>query len=258
LRTHHNESSPRTLWFAVAATALSAPCGGLWSFQIPDSIIALSKRESIPGGVLVLLELISEEAVPVWRTPYDDKMEKHEAWVKQQKRMQAQMAETHLSPAEKQERWFARMKAENFERQAEAKKKLVEDEQRREIVVREALGSQRVSINVVAQACKRFLAKECLVNPDESIHDIVERVLWSMVSSEVAAEKVGNMLDVWQSWTEGGGMTKAQYEMVGEEKELFAYAACILHLVKDTAGTGGNIVSDLQESLRMWKKVRLG
>lgn len=258
LRTHHNEPSPTPLWFAVAATALSAPRGGLWSFQIPDSIITLSKRESIPGGVLILLDLISEEAVPAWRTPCDDKMEKHEAWVKQQKQIQAQMAELRLSPAERQERWFERMKQEDFERDAERKRKLVEDELKEETVVREALSSQRVSSGVVAGACKLFLVRKGEVGSEVTMHDIVERVLWSMVCSEEIAEKMGCMLDSWRCWAEGGGMTKAHFEMLGKEKEMFAYAAGILCLVKETAGVGGNIVSDLQESLRMWKKVRLG
>jgi hypothetical protein len=258
LRTHHNEPNARPLWFAVAATAFSAPRGGLWSFQIPDPILALSNRESVPGGVLVLLDLIAEDAVPAWRTPYDDKMEKHEAWVKQQKKLQSQMAEMHLSPAERQEQWFKRMREENFERQAEQKRKLVEEEQRKEVVLREALVSQRVSIGVVSEACKVFLIKEGIVGSEATTAEVVEKLLWAMVSSGDIAEKMGEMLDAWQRWAEGGGMTKAHFEMVSEDKLFFAYAACILQLIKDTAGAGGNIVSDLQESLRMWKKVRLG
>lgn len=150
------------------------------------------------------------------------------------------------------------MKQENFERAAERKRKLVEDELKQETVLREALSSQRVSADVVAEACKLFLAKEGEVGSESTTHNVVEKVLWSMVSSEAIAEKMGGMLDSWRCWAEGGGMTKAHYERVGREKVMFAYAACVLCLVKDTAGVGGNIVSDLQESLRMWKKARLG
>jgi len=68
-----------------------------------------------------------------------------------------------------------------------------------------------------------------------------------------------DMLDAWKSWAEGGGMTKVQFEKVKQEQLSFAYAACVLCLIKDTSGgAAGSIVSDLQECLRMWRKVRLG
>jgi hypothetical protein len=259
LRGFHNEPNPRALWFACTATALGAPQGGLWAFGIPEDIVTFSNRESIPGGVMVLLDLVPEDAVPTWRTPYDDKMEKHEAWVKQQKDIQVRMEDMKLTPAERTQKWFARQRVENLERQADQKRKLLVEEQKKETDVKEALGSQRMSTVAVAEACRQWLIKGRYVHEGSDITSIVERVLWEMVQTEEMARTIAEMLDMWKSWAEGGGMTKTHFEKVKEAQLAFAYAACVLCIIKEASGSAsGRIVSDLQECLRMWRKVRLG
>lgn len=259
LRGYHNEPNSRALWFACAVTALGAPHGGLWAYGIPEDVIAFSKREGIPGGALVLLDLIPEDAVPVWRTPYDSKMEEHEQWVKRQKQMQQQMADLKLTPQERSQRFHQRAREENFEREAERKRKALEAEQRRETELKEALSSQRLGISAVAEASRLWLVKQRFVHDGADVESIVERVLWEMVKEEEMARSIAEMLDAWKSWTEGGGMTKAQFEVVKSQQTTFAYASCVLCLISQASGSAsGRIVSDLQECLRMWRKVRLG
>ncbi|KAF2423127.1 hypothetical protein EJ08DRAFT_652953 [Tothia fuscella] len=261
LRSHHNEPNARALWFACAVTALGAPQGGLWAYGIPEDIIAFSKRESIPGGALVLLGLISEEAIPEWRTVtvYDNKMEEHEEWLKRQKHMQRAMDDLKLTPQERAQQFHKRAREENLERQAEGRRKEVEAEQRKETELKEALSSQRVGISVVAEANRLWLIKKDNVHDEADMEAIVERVLWEMAKEEETARAIAGMLDAWKSWTEGGGMTKAQFELIKNQQLTFAYAACVLCLISQASGSlSGRIVSDLQECLRMWRKVRLG
>jgi hypothetical protein len=259
LRAYHNEPNPRALWFACAVTALGAPQGGLWAFGIPEDIVAFSTRESIPGGSMVLMDLISEDAVPTWRTPYDDKMEKHEAWVQQQKKLQLQMEEMKLTPQERTKRWLARQHSEHFEREAERKRKELEAEQKLETDIKEALSSQRMGMAAVADACRQWLIKQQHALEGEDVGSIVERILWEMVKSEEMARAIAEMLDAWKSWAEGGGMTKMHFERAKEDRLIFAYAACVLYSINQASGSAaGRVVSDLQECLRMWRKVRLG
>jgi hypothetical protein len=259
LRSYHNEANPRALWFACAVTALGAPQGGLWAYGISEDIVVFSSRESVPGGVMVLLDFVPEDAVPTWRTPYDDKMEKHEAWVKQQKDIQLRMEEMKLSPDERTKRWMARQRSENFEREAERKRKELEAEQRQETDIKEALISQRMSIVAVADASRQWLVNKRHVDQGADIMTIVEKVLWEMIKSEEMARAIAESLDTWKSWTESGGMTKTHFERVKESQLAFAYAACVLCVIHRSSGSAsGRIVSDLQECLRMWRKVRLG
>jgi hypothetical protein len=259
LRSYHNEPNARAFWFACAVTALGAPHGGLWAFGIPEDIVSFSNRESIPGGIMVLMDLVSEDAVPTWRTPYDDKMEKHEAWVKQQKNLQRQMEEMKLTPEERTKRWMSRQHSEHFEREADRKRKELEAEQKLETDIKEALGSQRMTMAAVADACRQWLIKQQHVLEGTDVGSIVERVLWEMVKSEEMARVIAEMLDSWKTWAEGGGMTKMHYINVKEDRLAFAYAACVLYAINQASGSAsGRIVSDLQECLRMWRKVRLG
>jgi hypothetical protein len=254
-----SETNASAMWFASAATALGAPLGGLWSFAVPDEIIALSRLDSVPCGVMVLLELVEEDSVPAWRTVFDDdmnRMEQHHAFLDRAKRMHE---EHRLPHAERQKAMMKRVDEEFRQQQFEREKKRLEMERRKLSETVEALGSARLGVGPVAEANRKWMIKNGHAKEGDSIKDIVESLLWEMVRWQERAHEVARMLEAWKGWVDNGGMTKAQFELVKSSQLQFAYASCVLSLVKDTAGsTSGSVVSDLQECLRIWKRVRLG
>jgi hypothetical protein len=259
LRSVHNAYNPSALWFSCAATALGAPQGGLWSFAIPDDILALSNLDSVPCGVLVLMGIVGDDAVPAWRTPYDDEMERVEKQHRFMERSRKMMEESRLPVAERQKVMTKRMQDEFREQQFENQKKRVEAEKRKAAEMVEALGSQRLGIAPIAEASRKWLVEKGYVGEKEGVHGIVEVLLWEMVRVQEVTAEVAKMLDTWKNWADNGGMTKAQFDFVKESPLTFAYAACILCLIKESGGiTSSSVVSDLQECLRMWKRVRLG
>jgi hypothetical protein len=148
---------------------------------------------------------------------------------------------------------------DHYARIEASRRKDVEDERKREEDVREGLASQRLGVGMVAEACRKWLVEEKKVLEGVEVVDVVGNVLWEMVRDVRFAVEVAAMLDMWKEWAEGGGMTKAHFEAVKKDKLHFAYATCILCLIRGTAGSAaGSVVSDLQDCLRMWRKVRLG
>jgi hypothetical protein len=255
----HNEHNSAAQWFSSAATALGAPLGGLWSYAVPDEIIALSKLDSVPCGVLVLMGLAADADVPAWRPLYDDDLERVERQQKVVERGRHMMEESRLPVAERQAAVLKRMQTEMQQQQFDNQKKRVEAERRKAAEMVEALGSQRLGIGRVAAAARNWLLGKGLASEEEESADIVERLLWEMIRSLDVTAAVARMLDAWKNWADNGGMTKAQFEYVKGEQLAFAYAACVLCLIRETEGSmSGSVVSDLQDCLRMWRRVRLG
>jgi hypothetical protein len=259
MHSSHGSPVPAPTWFASAATALGADQGSLWAYTIPPAIVSLAQRETVPGAVLVLLNLIAEDAVPAFRTPFDDKMAEHEAWVAQQKRNQRSMEQLRMTPEERTKAFHKNFMDDHLARIEADRRRAVEDERKKEEDLREALVSQRVSTGMVAEACRKWLVGQKKVMEGDGVVDVVASVLWEMVRDPTFANELARMLEMWKEWTEGGGMTKVHFEFVKKDMLYFAYAACVLSLIRDSAGSvAGSVVSDLQDCLRMWRKVRLG
>ena len=261
LRCRPNEPSRTATWFTSAATALRAHEGGLWAYAIPTAILTFSKRETVPCGVLVLLGALADDAVPTWRTPsaFDDKIEAHGRHVAQMERLRRMTDEMRLPPEQQRRAREARVRDELMATQYEMQRKRLEEEKRREVEVQEALRSQRLGVAVVAEAMRSWLIEKKHVPEGETLAIVVERVLWEMIREPEMASAVVEVLEMWQGWAESGGMTKAHFELVKSQMLVFAYAACVLYIIAESAANGsGRVVSDMQECLRMWKNVRLG
>ncbi|KAL9097582.1 MAG: hypothetical protein Q9165_000478 [Trypethelium subeluteriae] len=96
------------------------------------------------------------------------------------------------------------------------------------------------------------LGKEVLVT-------VVERVLYLMVDDPDLAAGVVGILELWKEWGEVSGMTVQHLQMLRRELRRFAYSAVIMGIIKEAAtAQASSVVSDLQECLGAWKKVRLG
>jgi hypothetical protein len=257
---HANEgNNSAAMWFSCAATALSAPRGGLWSFSIPPAVTTFCLLDSVPCGVMELWGFMTTEETPVWRTPVDNSMEEIEKREREQKRIRTMMDESRLKGQAWHEAVHKRFHEERREKQFAEERRVVEEQRRKAAEMVEALGSARMGIRPVAEACRKWLVGKELVAAGDDIAAIVERLLWEMVTKQEAAFEMARVLDLWKHWADNGGMTKSQYDEMQQSLTAFAYASCLLYLIADTAeAMSGSVVSDLQECLRLWKRIRLG
>jgi len=259
LQTHHNEPNSTATWFCSGATALRAHEGGLWAFAIPEDIIHLSRRDVIPCGAMVLFDFLTDKDVPAWRTERDQTMENFEKQQKMMSQSRELLEEMRLPPEERRKAQEARMRKQMADFHYESQKRRLEEERRREDEVKEALVSQKLTVGRVAEASRGWLEKEKHVGEGLSVALVCEKALWEMIFDEEFAKSIADMLDSWNSWAENGGISRAQFEDLKSKKVIFAYAACLLGVIKDSSGAGaGDLVVDMRECLRMWKKVRLG
>lgn len=259
----HSSMPPTSLWFNATLTALGATLGGLWSFNPPSYIVAFSHRESIPCDVLVLLDLLSDSAVPSWRSPPDEtekeeEFEKHQRFLKGAREVHREL---RFPPEQAREARMIRMQEEAAQFQRETIRSQMRQEGLAEREMRDALASPKLSVQVVGEAARRWLVKNTEVDDEVgiTIRGIVEDTLYNMIASQELARNVAGMLERWRSWTESGGMAKSNHEEVKEGLKEFCFAACMLAVIRETSvHPAGSVVSDLQEVLRMWRKVRLG
>ena len=76
LNTRHLEvdelmANTTGIWFASAITAFGTSSQTiLWNYKIPSEVLAFSKKDTLPCGVLVLLDIIDESITPEWSTQY--------------------------------------------------------------------------------------------------------------------------------------------------------------------------------------------
>lgn len=261
LRASRAEPSAAATWFCSAATALRAHEGGLWAYSIPSDILALSRKEIVPCGVMCLLQLIPEDQVPTWRTPstHDRKLEEFEEHQKMHNRLRAQAEEMRLPPAQAQAARISRINREMSDMLAETQRRQMREEKAREMEVIEALSSQRLGATLVAEANRKWLVEQGHVSADMSLVNIVEGLLFEMLRSEEKTRSVVDMLEAWRQWAEGGGMTRIQYDMVRDHRLEFAHAALFLEVIRESSSaTASTLVADMQECLRLWRTVRLG
>jgi hypothetical protein len=209
---------------------------------------------------LVLLSIIPESQTPEWSTHYNDVEEDREAEFRRMRdNTRALMNESYLSPAD-------RAKAQR-ERQARTHNEWVDklndrrrrDEQRAETRIVEALQSPKWEHNLVAHHFLTWLKKEGHVQEDHNMRRAVEVILWRMVCDANFAAETGGMLDSWKAFIDNGGMRKADYLAIKESVVSFAYASLMVAVIADSVtAASGSLAMDLQECVRVWKKVRLG
>ncbi|KAH7125516.1 hypothetical protein B0J11DRAFT_528597 [Dendryphion nanum] len=246
-------------WFCCGATAFESPQGGLWSYSIPDDIVSVARRESVPCGVMVMIGAMNDADVPTWRTPHDDKAERFERHVKFMEQSRKMNEEMRLPPDQREAARKKRLDAEGMAFHQDFQRKLMRDEQRREGEILEAMQSQKLPITVVAEANRKWLLRKFELPEDTALLALVEQVLYHMLLNESLAKRIAIMLDLWKNWSQSGGMTKSHYLAVKEDQVVFALASFVLFIIRKTVNEPtGSVVGDLQECLRMWKKVRLG
>jgi hypothetical protein len=124
----------------------------------------------------------------------------------------------------------------------------------------EALQSPKWTATQVAEHNLAWLKTKGHLYPESTtLRDAVGALLHRMVLDGGFAADLGGMLDRWRAWSDNAGMRKTDFEALGQEQVLFAQASLLVAVIRDAGVEAqAGVVVDLQECLRLWKKVRLG
>jgi hypothetical protein len=249
------------IWFASAITAFGTSLETiLWNYKIPSEILAFAKKDSIPCGVLVLFNVVEEFATPEWATKYDDEAERREEQMRKLKEQtRAMIKENQLPPDQR----AAAIKERNlrthddyFEGHNAARKRAA---QRAEARMVEAIQSPKWDNKLVAQHNLAWLKKEGHVGESHDLRRAVEVLLWRMVNDRKLAHELATVLDSWKGFVDNGGIRRVDYQFLKENQVAFAKGSLLVASIEDSVSAAhGSLAMDVQECVRVWKKVRLG
>ncbi|KAL6250055.1 hypothetical protein RBB50_002356 [Rhinocladiella similis] len=269
------ERSVASLWFTCASSALLSrkqSSGGLWAFEIPADVRAFVRKESIPCGVLVTLGILAETDAPQWSSEPESALRdasinmSNKHLQRFQARVAAERLEATMPPEQARIHRMNREAAERRDQVNDMTESFRFREERIERRTQEAIGSPRMSIKAVSEACLAWLIQQGEVGREWTLDQLVEAVLYLLVvdqsnNDEGEARKVSKILDEWQSWATAGGMKKQQVTLLQDNKTAFCFAAALVAVVSECtdSNTGhGKAGADMLECLRLWRKVRLG
>jgi hypothetical protein len=261
LEIKKTNSNTTGTWFASAATALGAKSQTvLWNYHTPEQVLLFSRKETIPCGILVLLDIIEESATPEWATKYDDEAERRDLQMKKMREQgQAMLREAKLPADQRQAASLQRMMKQNDDWMEERRAQNRKDAQRADTRMLEALQSPKWDNKLVAEHNLAWLKSQGHVAQSYDTRRVVEVLLFKMIRDTVLAASLTTMLDAWKAWVDNGGMARANYLMLKENQVTFAYASLILSIIRDSVtAVDGSLAMDLQESVKIWKRVRLG
>ncbi|KAF4982464.1 hypothetical protein FZEAL_1918 [Fusarium zealandicum] len=259
IRVHSQKSDG--VWFASAATAFGTSSQTiLWNYKIPDEIFSFSRKETVPCGVLVVLGMADESETPTWATQHRDYGASLEQFTKRnQEQRNAMTAEANMAPAQREQAVRDRMRRENEQRMQDMRDKLRLEQQRRDQRMLEALQSPKWDTKLVAEHCLQWLKSQGHWDQALTLKYVAGFMLHRMVLEGEFASNICRTLDMWKAWSDVGGMKQADYQAVQDDKSGFAHATLLVSLIRDTSTVlEGTVSMDLQECLRMWRKVRLG
>ncbi|KAK3995801.1 hypothetical protein QBC44DRAFT_319456 [Cladorrhinum sp. PSN332] len=248
-------------WFASAATAYGTTSQTvLWNYKIPDDMLSFSRKQTVPCGILVLLGMVEESETPEWATKTNDQAAQLDVFSRRHKEQrEAMMAEARLPPAQKAEAARQRIMKENEQRLQDMRDKMRLDQQRKEVRTLEALQSPRWDAKRVADCCLVWLKEKNEIDEGMDVKEVVGTLLHRMVLEGQFTSTICEMLDLWKTWAENGGMRKTDLASLQDDKVSFAYASLLVAMIKDTTtAQEGTLSLDLQECLRLWRTVRLG
>ncbi|KAF7561222.1 hypothetical protein G7046_g2933 [Stylonectria norvegica] len=249
------------IWFASAVTAYGTSNQTiLWNYKIPDDILLFSRRDTVPCGIMVMLGVVDESKTPEWATQHNDNEASLNAFVRRgQEQRAAYAAEARMSPAERAQAVSDRMRRESQQRMNDMQDKMMIDRQRSDQRMMEALQSPKWEPKLVAEHTLAWLKSRDLWDNSFTLKEVVGYMLHRMVLDGQFSSSICRMLDVWRAWADVGGMKRSDYQVIQDDLTTFAHATLLIALIKDTStALEGTLSMDLQECLRLWRKVRLG
>jgi hypothetical protein len=262
LEAHESSPTATGVWFASAITALGTTSQTiLWNYKIPSDILAFAKKDSIPCGVLVILDIIEESTTPEWATKYEnDEEEQRDARIREMKEdSRAMMREQNMTPEERYDSFHerARHKHDNWVASRTAARR--REAQRAETRMMEAFTSPKWGNKLAAENFLAWLKKEGHMDGSFNLERAVEVLLWRMVNEPEFAVDLTKMLDGWKAFVDNGGLRKGDYSTLKEDKVMFGYATLLVAMIEGSVTAAyGTLAMDLQECVRIWKRVRLG
>ncbi|GBF67103.1 hypothetical protein TMEN_9826 [Trichophyton mentagrophytes] len=246
-------------WFVYTASSLGhIEKAGTWSFALPQNILLATSREAVPCGIMELLGIMQGDELPHWASPrpqFNDHMKFHNRFLED---LRAKEVEKTMPPAQaeasrrarEQARWAA-MRNDH----AEEMRLMREYEEKRGV---EALTSPKLSNKDIADACLRWLIRNNCVPKAYQIKDLVKAVLYLMVLDSIHAKSIAQVCDRWTIWHQSPGMNRSEIEFLRENTANFCYASSIIYTIQIAARSEAQVSTDMQECLKVWKKVRLG
>jgi hypothetical protein len=116
-----------------------------------------------------------------------------------------------------------------------------------------------VDTTAVANAASKYLTEQRMVDESNGSQAAVGAVLEGMVKQEEQSMAVCTVLERWRAWSDRGGMTNEDLEVLAKDKPAFCNAACVVGLIRDVSTKEESAVAlDMRECVQHWKRVRLG
>ncbi|RMZ86031.1 hypothetical protein DV737_g294, partial [Chaetothyriales sp. CBS 132003] len=274
-------SSPSAAaWFTSAAASvmsMKTPPTSLWHFDIPDSILAFSRRDSVPCGIMVLLGLLPDDLAPQWSSELPPSANSNVNLArKQHQRFMADTEALKLEASMPPEQ--ARIAKLNREQQRfrdfhqDMMDQASERREREERRILDAITSPRMSTKAAAEACLAWLIEQGEIGREWTVADVAEAVLYLIVldtendgdadanTGGGQAGKIIQLLNEWQDWCNAGGMKRQQYFVLDERKVEFCFAASLVAVIAagSSSASAGQAAKDMTECVKGWRKVRLG
>ncbi|EFR00502.1 hypothetical protein MGYG_03504 [Nannizzia gypsea CBS 118893] len=248
-----------TQWFVYTASSLGhIEKAGTWSFALPQNILLAVNREAVPCGVMELLDIMQGDELPHWASPrpqFNDHMKFHNRFLED---MRAREVEKTMPPAQAEASRRAREQAKwaaMRNDQTEEIRLMREYEEKRGM---EALTSPKLNNKDIADACLRWLVSNNHVPKTYQIKDLAKAVLYLMVLDSNQAKLIAQVCDRWTIWHQSPGMNRSEIEFLRGNTANFCYASSIIYTIQIAARSEAQVSTDMQECLKVWKKVRLG
>ena len=258
------------MWFTSAASALiqrKNSGGGLWGLEIPSSILAFAKSDSVPCGVMVTLGMVAEIDTPAWQTEEEelDRLKNITTNQKFHQRFLAKMRSQNLEKSMPE----AQAKVARMNRLEEERQQMMDDmseerhlrEERAERRIRDAIASPKMGNQAVAEACLAWLIDKGEVGREWTVANLAEAVLYLMAVDQRTdgdSSKVMEILEDWMSWAQNANIRKSQIILLENRKVEFCFATALVALIQEATGSTGKAGADMVECLKLWRKVRLG
>jgi hypothetical protein len=261
LKVTSSGSTSAGAYIASLCTAMSARNHDiLWSYQIQPDVLMFCRGPLMPCGLLVQLGIVPLEATPEWYHSELDDMGAEQELVFRRLREMSMAAdkERKMSPKERiiAQRERHQRQHQNFVDDQREKRRL--ETQRQEQRMLDALQSPLWKINLISQHALTWLKKQKVVKEEAEVEEVAKGILFRMIQDPSFATEQTEMLNSWKDWLDGGGIQRAHYRILEDKKRTFALAALVLKSLADSASVDDRLTSDVQEVLRVWRKVRLG
>ncbi|MCJ1360280.1 MAG: hypothetical protein MMC33_010284 [Icmadophila ericetorum] len=232
-------------WFSSLAKSMAPRDQVLCRYNIPPAISKFSHdahtlKPSVPVGILLLANLITQDDSPKWK-PEDA----WQMWIEKDREYRSM---TMRQPKFDITKMNQGPKHFDVQRQVEANR------------VPYALKSPAWSVSKIATLMLPYLQNEFVFLP--AVKTSKEITLWTlhrMLLHPKEAAGITKVLNAWYSWSEQNSMDENDYILLRGHKTTFALVACLLDVLGGFVGEKNGIAVEdlLEQCLERWGDVLL-